>query len=321
MAGSMHQPLPYNKFKYWTPNSLDICVDSDAESLLFFTCSKRSLRTAVARRAQLISEMRAGVAQLQTTNAELRCKARGLEYACEDAAAARGRDKAELLANKSFDLRVISGPPRVRNEASSPSVKRLPMEASDTGGGDSKNPSATPHTPASNAVLTPTSTLSHTPAIASPRASTITPTPPGPSTSSDDDTIVLIFHALDIHGAEVNLHAVNRHPVLGNAGQLVRYIPPHHLCRCCCCYSKWSGNLLPDMHIFPSISMRASRYACDDCLLSRRPCVRWLGRNEFVLLPLMEHFRRADARIGDDDYWVWDGVDRGEGLSVAGIPH
>jgi hypothetical protein len=28
----------------------------------------------------------------------------------------------------------------------------------------------------------------------------------------------------------------------------------------------------------------------------------------------MERFRRADAKIGDEDYWVWDGVDRREGL-------
>ncbi|KAH6618891.1 hypothetical protein C7974DRAFT_39076 [Boeremia exigua] len=54
----------------------------------------------------------------------------------------------------------------------------------------------------------------------------------------------------------------------------------------------------------------SDKFACEDCSMSKTSvCMRWLGGNAFLILPLIPKFRTLGLASEDLGYWIWDGVE------------
>ncbi|KAF2036155.1 hypothetical protein EK21DRAFT_83865 [Setomelanomma holmii] len=51
------------------------------------------------------------------------------------------------------------------------------------------------------------------------------------------------------------------------------------------------------------------KLACSGCFVSRKVCMRWLGGQSYIILPLLTALRKPSAQIVDTEYWLWDGVE------------
>jgi hypothetical protein len=127
-----------------------------------------------------------------------------------------------------------------------------------------------------------------------------------PSTTSSDENRKFQLNAVDAYNADPVKDICKE--VLHIASQQLRRIPGEHLFRFCCTAQQDKG--------VPTLWCRlGDKIACWDCYTSKnRVCIRWLGGDEYLMLPLAACFRRVEAEPWEKDYWIWDGVVRGKGI-------
>lgn len=113
-----------------------------------------------------------------------------------------------------------------------------------------------------------------------------------------------VFYALDAYNSDPLPFHLMSPEVLDLAAHQLSYFNISNLNGQSCLQQHYRGLRTDRWYM----ECNSDRFACEGCsMVTGRVCMRWLGGNAFVFLPLVPRFRGVGVRSEDDEYWVWDG--------------